>query len=272
MGAPVGHGAAGIIQPIAEPEMAAFRNIVVESRLALPEVPVQLAGHLLRPERSVVGTGGEERGDLGELAEPIVPHQLAGQAETRVAALLAAGLENSFRGLHGGHQPLAFVDSEGERLLAVDILAGFEGGEINQSVPVVRGGIEDRVNIFLLEQLAKILIDFGAAQVMRGFVGMFAIDIADGHRVSKTGGQFGDALSFAAAANESEIRPVIGRMFFRRLGLCQGLFHEPSRQSGAQTEYGRGFQKGPARKQDRSHFHDSLQVCLYFSAGSAIRA
>src|SRR6266849_10657502 len=98
---------------------------------------------------------------------------------------------------------------------------------------------------------------------MRGFVGMFAIDVADGQRFNKAGGQFGDALSFAAAANESEIRLVIGRLFFHRLVLCQGLFHEPSRQSGGQTEGRRGFQKGPARKRDRFHSHDSLQVSLY---------
>src|SRR5262249_52780127 len=45
MRAPVGHRAAGIVVPVAERAVAAFLDVFVARRLALPEVPVQLFRH-----------------------------------------------------------------------------------------------------------------------------------------------------------------------------------------------------------------------------------
>ena len=61
-------------------------------------------------------------GDLLELADASVAHQFAGQAEPPVAALLGAGLEHDLVVAHGLDQPLAFVDGQRQRFLAVDVL------------------------------------------------------------------------------------------------------------------------------------------------------
>jgi hypothetical protein len=52
------------------------------------------------------------------LADPAVAHQLAGQAISRVGALLAAGLEDAVVHAGGLDHRLAFVDGERVGLLA----------------------------------------------------------------------------------------------------------------------------------------------------------
>ena len=55
------------------------------------------------------------------------------------------------------HQALALVDRERERLLAVDVLAGPGGGDVDQRVPVVGRAVDDDVDVVALEQLAEIV-------------------------------------------------------------------------------------------------------------------
>ena len=47
---------------------------------------------------------------------------------------------------------LGFDKAVGDRLLAVDVLAGFAGGDERDGVPVVGRGDDDGVNVLLLEQ------------------------------------------------------------------------------------------------------------------------
>ena len=59
--------------------------------------------------------------------------------------------------LHRRHQPLALVDGQRQWLLAIDVLAGLECGEIHQRMPVVRRRVEDHVHVLAFEQLAEVL-------------------------------------------------------------------------------------------------------------------
>ena len=47
--------------------------------------------------------------------------------------LLAAGLENAPGLLRGGHDPLAFVNRQRERLLAIHVLAGAHRGDVQRT-------------------------------------------------------------------------------------------------------------------------------------------
>src|SRR5215471_4884453 len=49
---PIRHGAAGIFEPVTEPEMAALRLILASRGLTLPEVPVELGGYRGALERT----------------------------------------------------------------------------------------------------------------------------------------------------------------------------------------------------------------------------
>jgi len=54
-------------------------------------------------------------------------------------------------------------------LLDVDVLAGLEGPDGPQGVPVVAGGDRNRVDLLVLEHLPEVLVDLGFAplQVVR---------------------------------------------------------------------------------------------------------
>src|SRR5262249_42303235 len=150
---------AGVVVPVAEREVAALRDVLVAGRLPLPEVPVQLLRHRRLGERSAVQPRGQDRLDPGELADPAVADQLAGLPEARVAALLAAGLEDALGVAPRRDEALALVDRQRERLLAVDVLARLEGGEVDQRVPVVGGAVDDDMDVLALQQLTEVLVD-----------------------------------------------------------------------------------------------------------------
>ena len=50
---------------------------------------------MLGGERAAVTTGGHDRGGVDEFADAAVADELDGEAELRIAALLAAGLEDA---------------------------------------------------------------------------------------------------------------------------------------------------------------------------------
>src|SRR5215469_15864755 len=125
--------------------MAALRHVLALWRLALPEIPVQLRRSGRWLERATMGSGRQKGRDARQLAEPAIADQFAYEAKARITALLAARLQNAPRLAHGGDEALALVDGEGEGLLAVDILAGLQGGQVDQRVPVVRRTVEDGV-------------------------------------------------------------------------------------------------------------------------------
>src|SRR5262249_12135747 len=122
MRAPVGQLAAGIVVPPAEFIMAALLDVIDRRRRAEPHFPIQLLRRLLDLEWATLGIRADARLDPGQLADPTVADQLARQAESPIRSLLAANLENAIRFLGNLDQRFAFLDGQGQRLLAVDIL------------------------------------------------------------------------------------------------------------------------------------------------------
>src|SRR5439155_16832660 len=74
--APVSHGAAGIIPPIAKRAVTTLADVGNEPRLALPEIPVELGRHRRGTEWAFARTGGERSDDVPELAEAAVADEL----------------------------------------------------------------------------------------------------------------------------------------------------------------------------------------------------
>src|SRR6266851_6296760 len=88
--APVSHGAAGIAPPIAKRAVTTLADVGNERRLALPEIPVELGRHRRGTEWAFARAGGERSDEVLELAEAAVADELASEAKSRVAPLLAA--------------------------------------------------------------------------------------------------------------------------------------------------------------------------------------
>src|ERR1051325_8560528 len=96
MRAPIGHGAAGIFPPITESGVAALLHVRNRGRLALPEIPIEAGRNGRFAEGTIAQAFGQIDDDLFEFSDAAVLNQFAGETEFRVAALLAAGLENDF--------------------------------------------------------------------------------------------------------------------------------------------------------------------------------
>ena len=70
--------------------------------------------------------------------------------------MLRAGLQDDSVVAHRLDHVLAFVDREGERLFAVNILLRFGRADIDQRMPMIGRGIDDDVDIVALENLSAI--------------------------------------------------------------------------------------------------------------------
>src|SRR5687768_9431755 len=92
--APVGEGAAAVLGPVAEAEMAALGDVFSLRSRALPGVPVKPLRYWGGLERPGVETLWQSDRDGRQLPEPAVANDLAGQPEPRVAPLLASSLEH----------------------------------------------------------------------------------------------------------------------------------------------------------------------------------
>src|ERR1043166_2179888 len=180
MRAPVGHLAAGELIPPAKIPVAIMAVVIGLRRLAEPEVPIQFRRHRERGEGAFARAGGQRDNDVLEFAYPAIAHQLASEAEIVVAALLAADLKNGLMLLDGFDQALAFIDGQGEGLLTVYILAGFDRREVHQRMPMVRRAVDDAVNILALEEFAEILVASGRflafhRELLRSGFGVFVV-------------------------------------------------------------------------------------------------
>jgi len=118
------------------------------------------------------------------------------------------------RGDHGA----AFADRVCQRFLDKYIFAGLAGLNGRESVPVVRRGHHDGVEIFALQQFAEIVVRFGLVPLRflncrDGGVEVLLIEIADGrrghvgmlHELIEAGG------SLASQADEADLNLVAGR-------------------------------------------------------------
>ena len=95
-----------------------------------------------------------------EFADAPGAHHFAGEAEFAAGALLAADLKNAGVAVDGVDQVFGFADGEGERLFAVDILAGGAGGGGEQAVPVIGRGDEDGVDFLAVQEVVIVVIIF----------------------------------------------------------------------------------------------------------------
>src|SRR5262249_49710644 len=131
-----------------------------------------------------------------QFADAAVAHALGGQAEhsTELAALLAAGLEDYLRLLYRVHDGPALGDIVGERLLAIDVLAGAGGLDARDRVPVVRRGDDHGVDVLASQHVAEVVEGVAALVLALAFLGSIPLlnrllgalpavrdDVADGH-------------------------------------------------------------------------------------------
>ena len=134
--------------------MAALGDVFDRHCLALPHVPIEADGNRGGGKWSFMRAGGNAGDNVCEFSDSSVADEFAGEPETFIAALLAAGLENAFGFVDGVYEVAAFVNGEGQRFFAVDIFAGVDGGNVDEGVPVVGCGVDDDVNVVALENFA----------------------------------------------------------------------------------------------------------------------
>src|SRR5205823_4380221 len=115
-----------------------------------------------RPLGQVAGHGGAADADADRLhlADAAVADELAGPAEAaaELAPLLAAGLEDDLVLADRVHDLPPLGDGHGQRLLAIDVLAGPGRQDAGDGVPVVRRGDDDGVDVRAGEQVAEVIV------------------------------------------------------------------------------------------------------------------
>ena len=117
--------------------------------------------------------------------------QVHGALLMRYGAALHADLHDTLVLARRRHHGAAFEQVVTGRLLAIDVLAGLTRPYSGQRVPMIGGGDGHRVHVFVLKELAQILVNvrFSAFELLddlRGALGLRLIHIADGDR-SQTG-------------------------------------------------------------------------------------
>ena len=95
--------------------------------------------------------------DVGDLTELAVSHNLAGPLDMIQRTPLRTGLDHAVVLACGLDHLARFIDDAGDRLLDVDILAGFASLDHNVGMPVVGCGDAHHVHGFVGENLAEVL-------------------------------------------------------------------------------------------------------------------
>ena len=212
--------AARVIPEIAVGEVRAQRVVGPLGRGPQPEIVVQL-----RRRSGIVGLAeisvpGGERAihamNIPQRARADHFHHapISRQVVVNVVAHLRDALVPAGRGDHGA----AFADGVREGLLDEDVLACLAGMDDRHRVPVIGSRYHHGIEVFALDQLAKVL-EFGGSVPLclldqgRGAVQVRAVDIAD-----RRGGHIGVAHEFveaggalAAQADEAHLNPVARR-------------------------------------------------------------
>src|SRR5437773_2048390 len=110
-------------------------------------------------------------------------------------------------------------------------------------MPVVGRAIDDGVNIVTFEQLAKVLVNLRAAELLRRCFCMLRIHVAHGHDVGELCGFSSIRSPLTAATDQRDVRFIIWperRPGSRRI---QGFLRKPERQAGAGGDDGGGFEE-----------------------------
>ena len=115
-----------------------------------------------------LGRQRQLHGDFLDLAQLAAADRGHGAAEQRelVAPLLRADLHHLAGLLDRGHELLAFVDRQRQRLFAIDVLAGLERRQRDLGVPMVGRADRDRFDVLAIEQLAIVLVDVRLGEVL----------------------------------------------------------------------------------------------------------
>ena len=188
--------------------MPAFRVILRSRCLAEPEVVVELGGHGNFFERAAANAGGHKHIHMFQLADAPIANQFTGEVKAFTAALLGAGLENDLIIAHGFDHVPPLVNRECQRLLAIDILFGLGGGDVDERVPMIGGGLHHGVNVPALQQFSEVAILCRRLPVFReplhGVVRASLIYVTHGYDVPKTRCVLRVHLAHAAAADERD--------------------------------------------------------------------
>ncbi len=155
------------------------------------------------------------------LPEAAGTDQFAGEAELGIRALLATALDDALVIAGRFHHRPAFSDRERERFFAINMFARLAGMDGGKGVPVVRGGNEDGVNRFVLEQLAVVRIGGAGFPIFLfnhglGLLKALLVDVTNGDRIFHEAIEVGAAL--ATDTDETDANQFAG--LFARGGEC----------------------------------------------------
>ena len=92
-----------------------------------------------------------------DLADAAVEHQFAGHAELLHGALHGAGLQDAVVGIDGPQDFDRLVDVVRQRLFAIDVLAGPQGGQGDEGMPMVGRGDAHGVDVVAADDLAEVV-------------------------------------------------------------------------------------------------------------------
>jgi hypothetical protein len=146
-------------------------------------------------------------------AELPAPHQFGALYKLLPVPLLEPDLRDPLVAGDGVDHLPAHLDLVGQRLLAIDVLAGRAGIDEHGAVPVVRRGDQDRVDILALEQLPVVHEgDDVAADLFGDLLEVGPVDVAHGDH-GAVGIASQNALHVGAArsgADDAHLNPVVG--------------------------------------------------------------
>ena len=153
--------------------------------------------------------------DFSHVAQQPGLNPLPRHADGLEGMALVAHLRLHFALPRGCHDPADLVNIVGQRLLAIDVLAGLQGGHRDYRVRVVGRGDDYRVDVFLLvEHGAEILVDLGLRIGLEGLGCVCHIDVAKGHDVLGLAGAE-IAAAHAAHADAGNVELVSRRLACR---------------------------------------------------------
>ena len=139
--------------------VAAEARIRRLGRAALPEVPVEVAGHgFFRGQVVLLRVVGQAHLHAHDLAEAPFAHALDGVDEVLLRALLRARAEDAPVLLRGVHDRAALADGHRHRLLEEHVLPGAARLDGHLRVPVVRHGDQHAVDGGIGKEAAVVLV------------------------------------------------------------------------------------------------------------------
>ena len=193
--------------------MAAFLDVGDVGGRPLPEIPVEPLGNFSRGERTADRIVADSRLDGVNLADSAIANELAGEAISRVGALLASGLEDFVVLARCLVHRLAFLDRQGQGFFAVDVAPRLHRGDRRQRVPVVDRADGHRVEILAVEQLAEVVV-LGAirSDSRGGLVASLVVNVANRDELDAVllHRRLHDASSLAADADRAHHDLVVG--------------------------------------------------------------